>query len=287
MRQTDKFISIDNIVTAIRDKQANKYDCKIVISGWLGKGKSTLGYQLGKRITDDFAIPNNYIFEASEETIGRKVLELKKSAIVIDEAIDVLYKMDWASDLQNALINLMTKTRHRRHAIIMCIPYFTELRRSFRNNLVDFWIHIPRRGAAIAFGKTPCIYDDDPWHMKENAKKFWDSTKGVSYLELIGDTDKQVELYEKTPGCIGYFTFDPMPEDDQKDIRHFIRSRKGQVFRAVAHEEQRSTISEGDAKAGAGNQTAEQEISYDAGRHRAVPQPQAAECQRIHTRNGG
>jgi predicted XRE-type DNA-binding protein len=213
-------ITLDQLAASIkRDRLKKKYDATIAITGWKGKGKSTFAYKLGRKIDNLFEIRRNYVFKAEYDVIKNRVFTLEKeSGIIIDEAIDVLYKMDWADDLQNALIKLLTKTRHKHQALFLCIPQFTELRRSFRNYLIDYWVHLPFRGLAIVFGKSPSPFDEDPWHIKENNKAFWEAAKKTSYLRIASDMNMQVDLFEKTPGFITFLTFDEMPEGDQEEF---------------------------------------------------------------------
>ena len=200
---------------SILSRLENNYDCGIVITGWKGTGKSTLAYHLAKGIDKRFDIPRNFIFDPRYEVIRERMHSNGKYyAMIIDEAIRAMYKIDWSNQMQNALVKLLTVSRKENQAYILNIPIFTELRTSFRNNLVNTWIHVYERGRAVVFGRDYSPYTSDVWHIEEN-NKAWVKNKDRGAI-LNFSVDDELKMLRSSNNYVGDMEFPVMPPEDEK-----------------------------------------------------------------------
>jgi hypothetical protein len=215
-----EFITLDGFADSIlKDKLERNYNCTSVISGFMGKGKSTLAYQLSKRIDyRRFSIRRNFIFDPNYRAIADAINKLEKcSSPIVDEAIKSFYRQDWFTEMQKSLMKLFTTSRKQQQATFLCIPRFISLRTDFRNDVTDYWIQVIARGLAVVFYRDVNPLAIDPWHIKDN-NKIWEMTsRRMNILKIAGDLDEQMKILMKFKNFVTCFTFHQMPKEDEEE----------------------------------------------------------------------
>ena len=80
----------------VNEEMSRKKDYVICITGDEGEGKSLTAIQIARRLFSDFDFNKNEIYTESTTEFSEKYLELQRETVlVIDEAIKLLYKMDF------------------------------------------------------------------------------------------------------------------------------------------------------------------------------------------------
>ena len=164
------------LVRYIRRRLRKNHDLLIAITGDEGVGKSTLAVRLSYWIDKNFTLENNVSFYPNPNKIVDDYSKLKKKSVfLLDEAVRVALKYDWAGKLQQSLLKMYTTERWQCKCTIMCIPRIWDLAPYFRDHRTKIWIHVDRRGHASIYQKDNDKDNrDDPWHNEEakKAKKY-------------------------------------------------------------------------------------------------------------------
>ena len=188
------------------------YDFVVAIAGIdPGVGKTALAIQIGMGIDDNFTLRNNIAYIPQMEHIEKQFMGFPKySCFLIDEAIKVLYKLNWMDKLQQSLNELYDLERKRNICTILCIPRFIDLNEHFRHYRVKVWIQILSRGQAIVYIRDPDEHCIDPWHIKESyelKKKLWyDARKKIADIDI----NERIEVAKKLNNYLTHFEFGPL-----------------------------------------------------------------------------
>ena len=178
--------------------EVNK-DVVIALSSEPGEGKSATSVDMALEIVGKahFSLKENMLFKPNNEEIMAKVRDPKIKIIILDEAIRVLYKLNWQDKDQQKLNVFFDVCRQENKIIILNIPRFRDLNEKFRNDRVTYHIHIFQRGYAMVFYKDKRWELMDPWHVDET-KKITDK-----FMKRSGWTikdDNAEAIYGRTPG---------------------------------------------------------------------------------------
>lgn len=204
-------------------------DTIIVISGLRGEGKSTASIQIGMQ-RGNFDFERNIIYNRKEAITKIKSVE-KKSTLVIDEAINVLYRRDFAKGEQKELIKLMNMCRDRNLCLIFNIPTVWNLDRDIIQTMVRLWIHIDERGTGFCFTPDASPFATDKWHRLINERIFKDWEKEKSFLSKsvnfdgtlrfkdLNDENKKKYLKIKEEKRLNAEKEDLVDEDNLKRIK--------------------------------------------------------------------
>lgn len=146
----------------------NKHDAIVVISGSRGMGKSVLGMNLmrilnGESYFTEEAMRRLNIYQPGDltETLDKCP---DNSSLLVDEAINVLFKRDFAKKSQKVNIKIFNTHRDKRLIVFLLVPNFFDIDSSVRNSLIiKFWIHVHSRGKAWIFTHENNPATDDPW----------------------------------------------------------------------------------------------------------------------------
>lgn len=191
-------------------------DLLVCVDGPKGEGKSTFAGQQSMFMDPEFTFKRNYIFTPNFPDIKARMYGLPKyTPLTVDEAVKAMYKLDWTSTVQNNLIKLYTESRKKNKVTFFCIPFFSELRTSFRQNLVDIWVHILDRGRAIVFLPDPTPIIEDKWRFKDCQKLWKAKTTYTKTYELTAD--KRLELMRELPIYAGEMRFDDFSAEDKTE----------------------------------------------------------------------
>lgn len=158
-------------------------DVCMVISGYVGCGKSNCGVQILfdlKNVEKDNVekklklLRENVIYDPKNfEEVHEMITNLRDgSPILYDEVQSVTYRRSFASTTNKNMNLLYSKIRSKNLISIMCLPDFLgNMDKNWVDNRVNVWIFIPRRGYAMVFlpDKSP-FKNDGRWGNKFNSK---------------------------------------------------------------------------------------------------------------------
>lgn len=202
--------TLKDIVGIVKLRQANKFDCNVVVSGDRGNGKSTLIVKT-LYLTKQYN-PKKHQVYSREDVI--KLLSSQKYGICFDdEAINSGYKRDFQSKGQQELIKIVTAYRDNFNLYISAIPNFFNLDKDLRD-LTFIHIHVIERGIGVLHMPIQGrLYSADKWDTKNNARleDKWNHQRAINpnyripyhklstfrgYVYFDDVTPKQRELYE-------------------------------------------------------------------------------------------
>ena len=143
-----------DFIDAIKKRVRADWDIMIVITGEVGCGKSTLGQILGFRLDDLFDQTKNIVYIPTTESMISTFNAIDRYQVfMLDEALELFYKMDFMKEYQKTLIKLYARERKQNKISILCLPAFTDLTKQLRDKRVKIWIHIIERGFGLIFTK--------------------------------------------------------------------------------------------------------------------------------------
>jgi energy-coupling factor transporter ATP-binding protein EcfA2 len=195
--------------------QADK-DFLIAITGDTGGGKSTLAVTMAYKISPNFNMETDIIF-SREELTDRIYNAPKYSCIIVDEAINALFKRDAMKKEQKNILKLLDMCRDRNLCLIFCIPSFWALDKHTLQGRFRLRMHIERTGLAFIWKPTKNPFSDDPWGRLYNIK-----VTGLSW-------DKYPNA-QATLGFVGFIRFGDLPKY-KKDTYLEVKKRKKQELR--------------------------------------------------------
>jgi len=201
-------------------------DACVGITGDEGDGKSTLAVWIiieclkkqGKTDEEIKQILNDYIvYSPNKDEMMAKIVGLPKySPISADEAIKILYKMNWATDIQKFLNMLYAVCRQENKISLLCMPRFIDFNEFFRNHRIKFWIHIISRGHAVFFIRDWSPFSKDPWWIQDSQKTI-DMHYKSKKLKIVDFNDEEmIFLLKKAKIFVGEIMFDDLPADIQE-----------------------------------------------------------------------
>lgn len=162
------------LVRKIRWLQSTDRDAVLVISGLTGEGKSTLAIWIAKNLDSGFGFDRNLAYSHAE--VEEKIKSLpRRSVIVIDEAINVLYRRDFMRGEQKSLIKLLNVCRFRNLCLVFNIPNLFDLDSAILNSRIRYWVWVRKRGEAFLFRIKRTPFSSDPWNKSKNEKLFKDN----------------------------------------------------------------------------------------------------------------
>ena len=219
---------------AIRDRIEIKFDMVICVDGEEGIGKSNLAILLGWMLSKHFCLEKNISYLPTTKEMENKFWSINsKEALVVDEAIKALYKLNFMNKFQTRINEMYATERWQQKVTILCIPRFTDLNEFFRNDRVKFWIHVVDRGLAVVFAKdTVNLWGNDRWHLKEEYKNVLYQVRRKKYVEVTND-DK-LAIYKKSQHFAFAFNFPILPTEVEAAY-----VRKKSFYRTVPEEKER------------------------------------------------
>ena len=152
----------------------NDWDYIAAVSGNAGVGKSTMVCQLGPLVDKRFTFDHNNIY--SQKELNEAIYEYpSKSFINVDEAINVLYKRDFAKGGQKKLLKDFDMIRDRNLCVFFLVPDFWDLDKKILNSgRIKIWIHVDQRGVAYIFKPDNNPFNPDKWNRDLNRKLLYD-----------------------------------------------------------------------------------------------------------------
>jgi len=208
--------NIKKLVISICNRLQNMFDVFLIIEGNRGLGKSTLGYQLMKKVKQEMKNRgvDGYKFSPRRDLLYDRMEVIKffndrnRSAIA-DEMVNVSFSRDFYNEDQKDLIKIINMNRDHEYFCISCIPHFKNLDTQIKK-LCSMRITVVRRGLAIIQTPNKTIYSADIWDetLNEKIEKKW-LEKGVTrphysklttfrgFLRFPKLSEKQELIYQK------------------------------------------------------------------------------------------
>lgn len=246
--------SLNDIVDVAKDRQQNKFDMCIAVSGARGDGKSTFLYKFFSRFKS-FRPWRHQIY--SRNDVMRLLEGSKFSCIFDDEAIRTGYKRNFFEQDQKLLIQMLNMYRDNFNVYGMAIPNFYSLDKDLRD-LIKIHIHVIERGLAVLhIANEGTLYSDDCWDVKYNKKveerwafykkrnpnyrpKYNKLTTFRGYIKFGDLTPKQRILYEeiKVTKRKAVYEEEMKKEDDRGGFYERIidRLKKGEITKEILQE---------------------------------------------------
>ena len=210
--------TLRELTTCIRQRQLNKYDANIGVSGKRGDGKSTILFKLFNSFSKE-----GFNQEKHQAYSRDKIVDLLANQTFgfcwDDEAINSGYKRDFQTRGQKDMIKIITNYRDNFNIIGSAIPFFYSLDRDLRE-LIFLHIHIIERGIAILLmPMETSIHTTDPWDTKNNIK-----IEQQENARLKRNPNAKFR-YNRFTTFVGYLYFGPMtPKQERKYLE--IKKRK-------------------------------------------------------------
>ena len=197
------------------------WDSVIAVCGEEGVGKSTLALLIAWYIDQLFTVERNVIGSPDTKQIHEKLTNLPRySAVIVDEAIKVMYKLGWQNRAQIMLNTVYSVCRAENKLSLLCMPKFGDFNSYFRQHRIKIWIQVVERGRALVFVRNPFAdFVEDAWNMKENAKLITKMMRGRQYVEV--DQEEYVEALKQTKNFAFEFTFNDVPEDIKAEYKTY------------------------------------------------------------------
>jgi len=169
-------IGIVQLVTSICDRLENKFSVEIIIEGKRGLGKSTLAWNLSKRVRREMKKRGSegYVFKPHRDLLYTQKDVMKffndwKRIGIADELINVVFNRDFYSQMQKDIIKIMNMNRDHCNCFIACVPSFKTLDTQVKN-IISMRLTVVRRGLAILHTPNKTIYSKDIWDEAFNEK---------------------------------------------------------------------------------------------------------------------
>ena len=216
--------SIKEIVDILKERQKNKFDANIVISGARGDGKSTL---IGK-IFYRFRGFDSWKHQVYSRDDVINLLKIQKYGLCWDdEAIYSGYKREFQNKEQQELIKNITVNRDNFNVLASAIPNFFSLDKDLRD-LYFMHIHIiKRKVAVIHMPKQGRLYSVDRWDTKfnQNIEERWTKIQQKNLNFAIP--------YHKLSTFVGYLYFKDLTPKQRELYEEVKRTKRDKAFRTA------------------------------------------------------
>lgn len=210
--------SLRELTELLRERQLNKFDANIGISGKRGNGKSTVAFKILNSFKHDGFNPRKHQVYKRDDVINL-LCDQQFSFCWDDEAINSGYKRDFQNKAQNDLIKIITNYRDNFNIYCSALPFFYTLDKGLRE-LIFMHIHVIERGfAVILMPLEDPIHSQDPWDTDVNKKVETKENKRI---------DKNPDLkfrYHKLTTFAGYIYFGDM-SSKQRTLYEKIKKEK-------------------------------------------------------------
>jgi hypothetical protein len=158
---------IDSFGDTLDSVTDDNFQVLVGVSGTTGTGKTTFTIKVAKKKDPNFKMDRNVLLNPTFAEVFERVTELPYgSYVVLDEAINICYKMEWYSNTVKAFGKFLNKCRKERKKIFFCIPNFGDISKNIRQN-INIWVQVLKRGKAVFLTKSPFFSAPDRWDLKE------------------------------------------------------------------------------------------------------------------------
>lgn len=215
--------SIKEITEILRQRQLNKFDVNMGVSGKRGNGKSTLIFKIFNSFKKDGFKQRKHQVYARKEVI-KLLANQTFSFCWDDEAINSGYKRDFQNSGQKDLIKIITSYRDNYNVYASALPFFYSLDKALRE-LIFIHIHIVERGlAVILLPLSDQIHSQDPWDTANNIK-----IEQKEYQRMKKDPKAKFR-YQRLSTFAGYLYFGPMTKKQELKYKAIKEAKRKRSF---------------------------------------------------------
>lgn len=215
--------TIKEFTEVLRERQLNKFDCNMGVSGKRGDGKSTFLFKIFNSFKKNGFIQEKHQVYEQKDVIGL-LAQQQFSFCWDDEAINSGYKRDFQNAGQKTLVKVVTNYRDNYNVYASALPFFYSLDKDLRE-LIFVHIHIIARGiAVILLPLTDQIHASDPWDTKANIK-----IEEREYKRMKNTTGSTFR-YHKFTTFAGYIYFGPMTNKQEKYYKSIKQKKRHKSF---------------------------------------------------------
>jgi predicted XRE-type DNA-binding protein len=218
-------VSLTTLANHIKRLLDKDWDYIAGVSGDAGVGKSSMVCQLGSKVNKDYNFKHNNIYKQS--ALNTAIYEYpEKSFINVDEAINVLYRRDFAKGGQKQLLKDFDMIRDRNLCVFFLIPNFWDLDTKILNSgRIKLWIYLDLRGFGLMFKPDKNPFNQDRWNRDLNKKLFtnWetaDPKKSPNFVDYLEFKPMDAELYKEYKADKAYKRREASKEneDDEEEL---------------------------------------------------------------------
>jgi hypothetical protein len=219
--------SLVELTKTLNETAQTDRDNLIPIDGPTGSGKSTLGIELCIKGCPWFDMENDILY-SRQELMDWISNARPGSWALADEAVNILFKRDFASKAQKFLLKILDMCRDRNLTIFMCIPNFWALDKHILEGRVRLRIYIAKTGLAFLWKPSGNPFTPDKWYRKYNEKVCynWDSYPNA----------------KRTKGFTGYLKFGDLPDKYKEKYIKIKKTKKEMIKKLEEQEENQEEI---------------------------------------------
>lgn len=146
----------------LRHRIKQKMAVNVAVVGEAGVGKSYMAYTLCLEIDRKFTM-EQIVYKYSEYM--RLLQHLRMGgAIMFDEPSYAMGKRDWYKQLNKVLVQTIESQRFKVHPLFIPIINMTLLDKTIRDHLIQYVVHVLRRGFAFVYRIHPSQWEDKIYH---------------------------------------------------------------------------------------------------------------------------
>lgn len=199
-----------------RERAKMNKDTVIAICGYEGLGKSTLAIILGILCDPRFDLVKNMLYSPTKEEVKLKVEDKSIRVIIADEAIKILYKLNWRNRANIFLNMLWALCRKENKITILCMPRFGDFQEYFRHHRIMIWIQIievdqeTNTGYAVVFRRDWSPFAiKDPWWIDDNQRKLRQMRGRKKFVDF--GLEKKLQMLSRSDNYVTLIKFPKLP----------------------------------------------------------------------------
>lgn len=222
---TNKVIwTIREITEILRQRQLNKFDVNMGVSGKRGNGKSTIIFKVFNSFKKQGFIERKHQVYAQKDVINLLAMQ-QFGYCWDDEAINSGYKRDFQNTGQKNLIKIITNYRDNHNIYASAIPFFYSLDKDLRD-LIFLHLHVVERGVAVVFlPLADQIHTQDQWDTKNNIKIEEQENKRIQKNPSLSFR------YQRFSTFAGYIYFGPMSKKQEDNYKKIKKEKRSKSFK--------------------------------------------------------
>jgi hypothetical protein len=195
------------LVKDIRSHVRGNNDIIICVDGREGQGKTKFGvFKLAMDLDSQFNWKTQVLLRPTPDTLEKTIFAVPKySVVLVDEAMDVLYKRRSGTSESIGIVQLFARVRKFNRIVILILPDFNDLDIFFRKRRVQVRAKIITRGLGYFSIARDFEGMGDPWFSDYNSKVAEDSLADLDINKATAI--EKLSVYEQFRGFYAPFTW--------------------------------------------------------------------------------